>query len=172
MSLLRVSQLKELVETDLDDPALQRLLDDAEDEILRLFGEHSSQVDYLQGGEEYLFLTRVAGSISEIVESIGDTDTALETDDYESYYGGRALRRLSDGTNQRTTWGERLKVTYTPSDDTNIRNRVQADLVKLAIQYDALKSEKAGNYSRTVVDYEAERESILSRLRPRHRLFI
>ena len=59
-----------------------------------------------------------------------------------------------------------MKVTYTPDDDTSIRKIVQADLVKLEIQFKGLGSESIGDWSGSIVsDYEAERGKILGRLR-------
>ena len=82
------------------------------------------------------------------------------------------MRREDDGTNERTTWGDRLKITSVPVDDLAARRRVQADLVQLAIQFKGLKGERAGNYQSQFVDYEQEREMILSRLAPRHRVVV
>ena len=44
------------------------------------------------------------------------------------------------------------------------RKRVQLDLVKLAIEYRALKREESGHYEAEFPDYEQERAKILSRL--------
>ena len=49
-------------------------------------------------------------------------------------------------------------------DDLARRKRVQLDLVKLAIEYRALKREESGHYEAEYPDYETEREKILSRL--------
>ena len=53
---------------------------------------------------------------------------------------------------------------YTPLDETAERTRVVIDLTRLAVQYNAVKSEGVGDYKSASVDYEAEREKILSRL--------
>ena len=50
------------------------------------------------------------------------------------------------------------------AEDLARRKRVQSDLVKLAIEYRALKREESGNYEAEFPDYEQERAKILSRL--------
>ncbi len=92
MALLTLEELKELLQTDLSDSALQFYLDDAGAEIVLRFGH------------------------------------------------------------------------YPQGDDLARRKRVQLDLVKLAIEYRALKSEQSGHYEAEYPDYESERGKILSRL--------
>lgn len=163
MTLLTSEQFEEHFETDLGDDALDRLLTDAEDTIVRRFGPHTTQVEWLDGLEELIFLQRRVSSITEVVETIADEETILSADDYslESY---RILRREYDGTNGRRRWGDRVKVTYVPEDETGRRKRVQMDLVKLAIQHEGLKSAGVGNLRLDANDYQKRREEILMAL--------
>lgn len=164
MSLLTQSEFEEHFETDLSDIAIDRLIDDAEREIIVRFGAHLTQTDYRDGLERLLFLSRPASSITTVVETIAETDTTLSSDDYQLEVGGHQLRRLASGTNGRTYWGDRVKVTYVPEDDTARRKRVQLDLVKLALQYEGSKSTKIGNLAMDIGDYQKQRDSILSAL--------
>lgn len=166
MALLTVTQFLEHFDTDLGTDALQRLLDDAEREIVRRFGEHTSQVDFRLGLGGSVFLSRPASEITEVIETIAGEETTLAADDYQILNGGRQLERDPDGTNGRTTWGERVQITYFPEDDSARRIRVQIDLVKLAIQYEGLDSSRYGNVSVDGGDYQRRREEILSTLAP------
>ncbi len=168
MALLTTVQFLEHFDTDLGTDALQRLLDDAEADIVRLFGAHATQVDYRLGDGVNIWLSRPASSITQVVETVGDTETTLAANDYKTLFGGRQLERDPDGTNGRTTWGERVKVTYVPEDDTARRRRVQLDLVKLAIQYEGLDSVRVGNVSSQQIsgNYQQRRSEILSALAP------
>ena len=47
MALLTRSQFEEHFDTDLGNDAIERLLNDAEDEIIRLFGAHLTQVEQI-----------------------------------------------------------------------------------------------------------------------------
>jgi len=167
MALLTVAQLRAHVETDLSDEALGRLLDDADAEIIETAGAVDEQVDEMHHCElaNVLFLSRRASAVTEVVETLGDGDTTLAADDHQLRNGGTQIERLASGTNPRTTWGESVKVTYTPTAHTARRIRVLIDLVRLAVQYNALSSESVGDYSATQRKYEEERTSILSRLR-------
>lgn len=164
--LLSPSVFKETYDTDLEDAPIQRLLDDAEDEIVKVFGATLTHVDWLPGRTANLFLSRAAASITTVVETISLTDTTLAADDYELHHNGKSLWRKWDGTNGRLRWGDRAKVTFVPVSDTSQRKRVQLDLVKLAIQYDGLQRSAVGNQTLVMGDYEEARRAILSRLGP------
>ncbi len=163
MALLTSEQFEEHFETDLSDDAIDRLLNDAEADIIRKFGAHTSQIEFVDGLERLIFLQRRVTSISEIIETIAESDTTLSADDYQ-IENSRVLRRLSAGTNGRTRWGDRLKVTYVPESEADRRNRVQIDLVKLAIQHEGLTSSGVGNLRLDTKNYQERREEILSSL--------
>jgi hypothetical protein len=60
MTLLTVDQFREHVETSLVDDAIQRLLDDAEAEIIRYAGDLGSITELIDGGSSRLVLSRRA----------------------------------------------------------------------------------------------------------------
>jgi hypothetical protein len=167
MALLTVAQVRAHVETDLADEALERLIDDADAEIIDRAGAVDEQTDEMHGVElaTALCLSRRASEITEVVETVSEDETTLAADDYSLRAGGLFLDRLSTGTNGRSTWGDSVVVTYTPVDRTARRTRVLIDLVKLSVQYNALRSESVGDYSATSAEYETERERLLGRLR-------
>jgi hypothetical protein len=165
-TLLSVAGLRQHIETDLPDTALQQVLDAAEDEITRRYGAHATASELLTGNGSWLVLARAAVSITSITETIAFTDTALAADDYRLWPGGRLERRI-DGTHGRMFWGDRVAVTYVPVDQTAQRTLVLVQLCKLAIQYSGLKSESVGgDHSETTADYPAERERLLRSLAP------
>jgi hypothetical protein len=173
MALLTLAQLKEHVEAELADDALQRLLDAAEQTVEQRFGAIATQVDeyvvnedqYPEGRDKAVALTREASSITSVTEQMfsADPDT-LAADDYD--LRGLVLERLDTGTNPRGKWGHRVVVTYVPFDDTSQRIPVIVNLVKLELAYRGLSAEKAGDYSMTARQYHQERESILGALKP------
>ena len=166
MTLLTVAQIREHIETDLLDTAVQRLIDDADAAVIARHGPHTAVTrtvhsDPYLGSPTVIYLDRPIASVTSVTEydSLGNP-TVLVPANYELLYGGRALRRFTTPY----AWGYKVTVVYTPSDDTAQRKRVIADLVKLAIQYDATESTSIGDFSQTGVKYQTERELILDAL--------
>ena len=88
-----------------------------------------------------------------------DLTTLVSGTDYLLIDNGRAIERLD------TNFAARVKVTYVPITDTIRRDRVVIDLCKLAIQNEGgVSAERSGDYSRSMVSYQEERERILSTL--------
>ena len=166
-ALVTPAQVREHVETDLGDTALQRLIDDADALIVARFGPHTGNViETIAGGGEHLFLARPASAIVSVSEVVDDVASALAASDYRSWWGGQALQRAINGTNPSSFWGDRVTVTYTPVDESARRTRIELDLVRLAIQYDATRSSTVGDFSQTNADYATEREAIVGVLAP------
>ena len=163
-TLLSPAQIQDSFETDLGVDPLQLLLDDADAEIIRLFGVLDAQTDSVEGLTRSVFTNRPIDTITTVVEIIIDVSTTLASDDYR-VIGNRELRRLVGGTNGRSLWGDEAAITYAPVSDVEQRTRVELDLVKLAIQYNAVKQQSLGDgMSFTFADYEKERRALLSRL--------
>lgn len=165
MALLTLDDFRAQFETDLSDAALTRLLSAAEAEINRHAGEAGTASDFFRDDTRprVLVLRRRAVSITSVTERLADTEIALAANDWR-LNAGRELVRVWTGANPRTYWAEEVTVAYVPVSDLPIRQRVQADLVKLAAQYQALKQEKVGDLSRTHPEYQAERAAILAGL--------
>lgn len=153
------AELREHVETDVSDTALQRLIDAEYSALIKTFGAEASQVDDLAGDGERIHLTRQASSIASVVErTASGTETTLEEDDYRIEMGSKALRRLSDGTNPGSCWAAQVRVTYASDDDYFM---TVVELVRLRLQYKALQSERSGDHSETAVDFQAERQKLM-----------
>ena len=166
MSLLTLAEMRALHETDLEDDALQALLDAAEEEIVSHAGAHASASDFFSRPlSASVFLKRRAASIDAVTERVRGEETELAADDYR-LADTRELIRRDDGTNPRSSWGDEVTVEYVPVSDLDTRKRVQADLVKLSAQYQALRSESSGDLQQTFPEYQAERQAILSQLSP------
>lgn len=171
MTILSVSELREHITSALVDDALERLLDAAEAEIVRVAGEPGSTTELLTGGGRYIVLSRPASAFTSVTESRYSTSTVLATDDYLVHPGGYLLERQTGGTNSRHTWNGQVAVVYTPEDDEAIRIGVQIDLIKLALAYSAgLTSETVGSWTRqfrqAIDANQNERDEILARLAP------
>lgn len=174
MALLSVSEIREHVETPLDDDSVQRLLDALEAEIIRYAGEIGSHTDYLTGRGAYLMLPRPVASITSITERTATGQTAndylLAADDYVIVGGAMQLLRLYSGTRPRREWLERVTVVSVSQDDTAIRIGVLIDLFKLAEGYaPGLNSETVGSWTTQITNSSTwnastERDAILSRL--------
>ena len=193
---LTTDQLKEHVETDLGDDALQRLLDDAYATVANRVGEASGEVTEhyrVFSSDEIIFLNQAIASEDDITSitvrvlapEAPMEDLELETEEWR-WMGGRMIQRL-EGTDvdlpTPTWWGFRsvgwpsveldVVIAYTPAsaaEDTptaSRTDRVVIDLCKLAIQYSGLASERAGDYAYTSKEYQAERESLLKELAPK-----
>ncbi len=167
MALLTVTQLREHLETDLGDDALQRILDAEEGEIVRRYGSPALASEMLEGGDTWLVLERTPASITSITETVGDVDTVLAADDYRLWSGGR-LQRLADGTNPHSDWGDRATIVYVPRDESAQRTLALIQLCKLAVAYQGVKVHSvAGDYSETAQEYNLERERLLRSIAPR-----
>lgn len=173
MTLLTTDDFRAFEATTLDDGPLQVLLDAAEAEIVRFAGDPASAVEWLVGGQRFLYLRRPASSITSIVEttiSTGDA-TTLATDDWLLWPGGSRVERLNTGTNTRWNWWGRVAVTYVPTDDTALRKSVQAALIKLEINTRfGLSQQTIGtwseSYQQSAGSAAVQHELILSRLSP------
>lgn len=167
MPLLTVAELKEHVSTGLSDSALRRYLDAGEAEIVRFSGAIATATEYHVGGGSTVPLDRAASSITSVDElaSDGTVSTSLAADDYRLAADGYVVERLQTGTNPRATWYGRVKVTYTPTDDTDARIIDLVDLVKLQLAYEGVASHSEDAFSAEQGDYEAQRLAILTRRR-------
>ena len=164
-TLLTVSQMREHLETDLTDEALQRILNAEEAEIVSRYGAHATATEMLPGDGEWLILERTPSTITSVTEIADNVSTVLATNDYRIWPKGK-LERLNTGTNARTYWAPIVTVVYVPEDATAQRRGVLIRLVTLAAKYAGLKSESvgSGDYSMSSADYTAEREALLRSL--------
>jgi len=169
MSVLTVVELQAQVDTDLASDTLQDIIDSAERDITEYIGPATAYtVEY---DPELLTVLRLpigTTAIVSVVEFTGGesdpTKTTLSSDDYELSSDGWDLRRLSDGTNERVTWGWHVAIVLTPVADVARRKSVAVQLSRLEIIHTGYKTEKAGDWSATAQDLDKERRAILRRL--------
>ena len=115
--LVSTTVLRENVQTNLSDSALEHLIDDADATVVRYCGPHNQDApvdEILTGGSIRLFPNRAVESVEKTTETVGAISTDLSSNDYRSWYGGRMLERLSDGSHPRPYWGDRVLLRYTP----------------------------------------------------------
>jgi len=163
-NLVTAAEVKVLVNTSLTDGQVDTVIEQVEADITALIGGPQDDgmsvelVETVRGGEGfYLFMPTEISSITSVVE---DTYT-LDSDNYQIWDGGQ-IERLPAGTN----WGERIVVTYKPTDDRIKRTRAIIDLVRLVIEQTGMKEESiAGEYKYVAPDnWEAEFRKVLRRL--------
>lgn len=174
--ILTVPQLRGFIRTPLDDAALQILLDQTEEDILKFAGAPGQVTELIDGGYRRLTLNRPATSILSVVETIGltlTTQITLDASDYRIRAYGYVLERLGTGTNPRWFWGRLVTVTYSYAADDAVRQMVQVDLIKLELAFSAgVAGETIGAWSESFRASTAEgsqedmRNEILSRLNP------
>lgn len=161
-----VSDLHDHYETDLPTATLQRILDAADEEVVRSAGNASSQTETLLAqGSKFLALRRRVSSIDSITErrrSSSDPVT-LSSNDYRLVGATRVLR-LTDGDNGAICWGDQVEIVYTPDVDATLRDRVTLDLCKLAIEFRAFDREKTPDWEAEQKDYEARRAALLRQI--------
>lgn len=171
-------------ETDLGDEAIDALIADASaaiEERVGTAGDDQDIVLTVRGSDQYIFLPQpVTGEdqITSIVERYGNDEATLEADQWR-LIGKRQIERIVGGGNLNPElWGYNFAdndvefqviITYTPNVSTSRKDRVIIDLVKLAIQYQGLQNEHAGDYSSSSFDYQEERKKLISELVPRLR---
>lgn len=175
MAILTVDELREHVNSGLDDDALQRLLDAAEEAIVARAGASGARTEIVGGGYRLISVARPIDTaetvtITEQSPYGSDTVTTLAADDYLIRPGGLLIERLVTGTNARRTWYGHVSITYTPVSDDAMRAEVQLDLVRLALAYNPLLTgQTIGSWAEQYAANSAwnsstEREAILSRL--------
>jgi hypothetical protein len=167
MSLVTVADVRRKVQTDLDDTDLADIITDEENEVVRRFGATGDGVAtvtevYDGGSTTNLFLRRPAVSVSGITtaDKGGGTALAVATTAYQVWGNEGRIEHLGGG------WGAGIvTVTYVPIDDQARRRAVIVELVRLALEQTAMKSESVGGeYSYQAPDWETARAALYRRL--------
>jgi hypothetical protein len=166
-----LDQVREHVETGLVDDALLRLIDDATVEVESRFGDDSAQTEYFQPAGRRVVLKRAATSITSVdyLDSSGTSFQTLAPTDYR-LRNRRIIERLAGGASydwvtnyDNPGWGSlELRVVYVPEPEIALRDRIVIDLVRLAVQYEALAQQGVGDYNMQSLNYLNERERLLT----------
>lgn len=166
---LTTTEVREHVQTDIADTALQRIIDAEHEDMVYHYGELGSQTErFDSGGREKVIYPnrRVASiqSVKEIDKSSGD-EVTLSANDYVVIPSGMRIDRLPTGDHASTYWRGTVEVEYTPYDDAKRREGVLIDLVKLALQWGGTDSERLPDYSSTRSrEYQTQRMLLMRRL--------
>jgi len=162
MTILSAIELKQHIETDLSDTALDRLAAAAESLIEDVLGPVSARTDDLIGRHQAIYTTAAVASVTTVKERdfIDDAAVTLSADDYRIQNGFRFIR-LQDGTNGRREWAQHVEIIYAPEVDTGKIQAVQINLVKLDLNYQGARREKHGDVDFTHEDLDKAQKSAL-----------
>lgn len=168
MTLLDVATLRAQVQTGIDDTQLAALIAREEAEIVSRYGAHyidgvTPISETVAGGMRSLYLKRRIGSISGISEAqtLGGTATALLASAYYLWPNEGRITRLPEGA----LWGCSVVISYVPQDDRPLRTQVLIELLRLALEQTAMKSENiASEYAYQAPDWELTRKRLYKRL--------
>lgn len=174
--LMTTDEMREHIETALEDTALQRLMDSAEDDINQHCGlltigdydEPDTVTEWFSRSvrESVLYTKQPLLSVESVTEmttghDLADVETELVLDE-EYWTDGYSIRR-KDGY----TFGHRVRVVYVPKNTVNRRRATLIQLVKLEINVDpGTGFEGAGSWQHTSQDYEQQRQHLLWSLCP------
>ena len=171
MALLTATEVRQHIETDLGDTALDRLINDADLEIIDRLGAVASQTEvFKEPSNKHIILARKASSISSVVERIIDTDYTLAASDYTLMGDGYTVERLQGSGYPNNIWQGIVTIVYVPPDETASRKRLLVDLVKLTLAYDGRLSSGIGDVRvQGFSDYQAQRNALFDALQSRGR---
>lgn len=159
-TLLNVAALRQHIESDLPDAAVQRLLDAEEAEIIARHGPHDEAIEERYARGE-IMLYRRADSITSVEEYQADGSLlTLDEAGYQLAEDGFRLVFLPS-----VVWPYHVLITYEPRDTKDQRRLALIDLVRLDIQNTGRAEETVGDYRSKAAD-ATERERILRRLAP------
>lgn len=137
MSLVAAADARALgVGLDLDDAALQAVLDREEAEVVRRFGPNAgdgvtqAETTYPRGRSVYL--RRAVASVVGVTEclSVGDAPTSRAVGDYVLWGSEGRIERAAASP----PWGAVVTVTYVPADDSDLRRSVVIELARVATE--------------------------------------
>lgn len=180
MPTLTAAELRARHETGLSDDDLDEVIAAELSVIEALYGPDATMTEsyefrrasgihgvYQRDQIRRLVLGRPADSITTVTEVVGTTTTVLAADDYRLIQGYQ-LERLSDGTNGRLYWGDRVTIEYVPENDVALRKQVLIRLCQLNLAENGYLIEKTPEFTlQHIENYAAARASALRRLRKR-----
>lgn len=185
------------IETDIDEAELERIIDEANLEVIQRYGPHADTGNpitvKLAGGAQTLDLARPLDEAEDFTitefwrTSWGGSPQSrvLEASDFQVWFGGRTIERLYTGDSPAFRWSGIapqemgfggsagwVTVEYVPVNDGNQREEVVIKLVLLNIEYNGkIRTDIAGLREFEVV-FQEERERLLRSLAPRKGMLI
>lgn len=164
MSLLTVDEARALINTALNEAQLQMVINREEAEIVKRLGAvydgTTAIVETVSGLTRNVYLRRGIGSVSAVTErlTIDDSPVTLEADDYFVWSEEGRLERKPRGQ----SWGAVVTVTYISTDDRQIWKQILTELVRIALERTAMKSESvAGEYSYSAPEWDEARAKLI-----------
>jgi hypothetical protein len=170
VSLVTVAALRLKVKTGLSDANLQTIIDNEEAALVAKFGAHGDGVtpvtELAQRVGPSVYLGRRAVSVTTVATYPGATPATLATTSYYTWPSQGRIQLYPSGLLTDTdVSNELITVTYVPADDREVRKQVITELVRLALEQTAMKSESiAGEYSYQAPEWEATRARQYRRL--------
>lgn len=166
MALLTAAEIRHHVETELDDTALQRVIDRLDADLQHHAGPHSGPITEVVAGQRAsVFLARPVATLTTVREGDRIT-TATPTLDLEL----DVLLWGNEGRLERRPAGARfaalVEAIYEPVDDLDRRKRTLLELVRLDLAQSGRQRERVGEYAYAGLDYEARRDALLREVRP------
>ncbi|MCC6192266.1 MAG: hypothetical protein IT318_24810 [Anaerolineales bacterium] len=167
-ALVTIADVRALVQTALTDPQLQAVIDREDDALVRRLGAHyvdgaTTVSETVPGGGVSVYLRRALTSVATVTEraALSDDPLTLEAADYYAWLDEGRLTRLPVGAR----WGELVVISYVPANDNLRRAAALIELVRLALERTAMKSESvAGEYSYQAPDWDQARGQLLANL--------
>ncbi len=164
--MVTVDDLRARVETDLDNPTLQRILDAAVKAVDRAAGSATEQTQTMVAtNSAWIATVRPVVSVTSIDEARGarSTPVTLSANDYR-IVGDYRLLRMNDGDNPSGCWGNVVTIVYVPQVDQDVRDRVVLDLSQVDLKFDAFNESKSGDWSGKA-DWKKARATLLGQVR-------
>lgn len=165
MPIMTVNEVRNHINTDAPDEAIQQLLDAETEAIEYLLGSVESDItetfNFLDYPDKFLVLKRDAVSITSVTED----DVALAATDYELLDGNRVLARK--GWIMDTSyiyWGTKVTVVYTPRNVSKSGARALIYLMKIGLAQNGYDVERNPEFLLDPVDYHKERVRTLRSL--------
>ena len=164
--MLSLTEVRARVETDLNDATLGNIIESEVQALERHVGGESATETQFASGLTVLYLRRKPAQITKITERrlVTSDPVTLAKSDWRKI-GIYGLRRLFDGANAASTWGEEVIIEYVPELDHRLRDRVVLDLVQMSVEFRALDKEEVGDWKGEQKDYKKRRNELLSQVR-------
>ncbi|MCA0354713.1 MAG: hypothetical protein LCH85_22190 [Chloroflexi bacterium] len=160
MPLVSVAEVRQKIATPLDDSDLATIIDAEEADLIERCGDHpdgSTEItEVARSTSASLWLRHPVVSISSVQERrAGEANSAVTANGYELDAATGKLERIGG------SWLGIITISYVPRDQRSRRKRILIELIRLAVEQTAMKSESiAGEYSYTADDWDAKRAGL------------
>jgi hypothetical protein len=165
MPLLSVADVRALVTTALDDTALSAVIVREEAIAVQRLGAPgdgtTERIEIVAGVVGTVFVALPILNVTAVAEqaAIGAAWTTVAAGQYEVDGDAGALHRAGN-------WAKRVRITYVPVDSRERWRGVLIEVIRLALEQTAMRSESVGGeYSYQAPEWEAQRVRLLQRLK-------